>query len=80
MHQNSIQYRVNAAEETNKSKTETKKEKAEYEKCLSKCLYTCTKPKGEETKLRTECLPGCKKMCAPGKQVDDKMKMSGSAY
>jgi hypothetical protein len=39
-----------------------------YQSCLSSCMYECTKPKGEETKLRKECLPECKQKCATTKQ------------
>jgi hypothetical protein len=39
-----------------------------YQKCLSTCMYYCTKPKGEGTKLRTECLPECKESCATTKE------------
>jgi hypothetical protein len=39
-----------------------------YQTCLSLCMYECTKPKGEETKLRKECLPECKQKCATTKQ------------
>jgi hypothetical protein len=45
----------------------TKKDPA-YEACLSQCMYTCTKPKGEEQKSRTECLGECKVQCATTKQ------------
>ena len=38
-----------------------------YEKCLSVCMYDCTKPKGSEQKSRQECLPECKQMCAKTK-------------
>lgn len=30
------------------------------QKCLSNCMYFCTKPKGEAQRSRAECLPGCK--------------------
>jgi hypothetical protein len=39
-----------------------------YQTCISTCLYECTKPKGEETKLRQECIPECKVKCATTKQ------------
>lgn len=39
-----------------------------YQTCMSTCLYECTKPKGEETKLRGECIPECKTKCATTKQ------------
>ena len=45
----------------------TKKDPA-YEACVSKCLYECTKPKGEEQKSRAECIPECKKKCATTKE------------
>ena len=45
----------------------TKKDPA-YEACVSKCLYECTKPKGEEQKSRAECIPECKKTCATSKE------------
>mmetsp|Transcript_3812 Transcript_3812/g.5036 ORF Transcript_3812/g.5036 Transcript_3812/m.5036 type:complete len:142 (+) Transcript_3812:106-531(+) len=44
----------------------TKKD-PEFETCLSKCMYECTKPKGVEQKSRKECLPDCKKECATNK-------------
>ena len=40
----------------------------EFQACLSKCMYDCTKPKGAEQKSRGECLPECKKTCATTKQ------------
>lgn len=40
------------------------KQDPEYEACVSKCLYECTKPKGDEQKSRAECIPECKKSCA----------------
>lgn len=45
----------------------TKKDPA-YEACISKCMYECTKPKGQEQKSRAECLPDCKKQCATTKE------------
>jgi hypothetical protein len=45
----------------------TKKDPA-YEACVSKCLYECTKPKGDEQKSRAECIPECKKTCATTKE------------
>mmetsp|Transcript_5071 Transcript_5071/g.8309 ORF Transcript_5071/g.8309 Transcript_5071/m.8309 type:complete len:129 (-) Transcript_5071:240-626(-) len=39
-----------------------------YETCVSQCLYECTKPKGDEYKTRSECIPECKKKCATTKQ------------
>ena len=44
----------------------TKKDPA-FEACLSKCMYDCTKPKGNEQKSRSECLPECKTQCATTK-------------
>ncbi|TFJ81327.1 hypothetical protein NSK_007288 [Nannochloropsis salina CCMP1776] len=41
----------------------TKKDPA-YEKCLSSCIYFCLKPKGAETRTRSDCLPDCKAKCA----------------
>ena len=40
----------------------------EFQACLSKCIYDCTKPKGAEQKSRGECLPECKKTCAKTKE------------
>mmetsp|Transcript_28703 Transcript_28703/g.44093 ORF Transcript_28703/g.44093 Transcript_28703/m.44093 type:complete len:140 (+) Transcript_28703:131-550(+) len=34
-----------------------------FEGCMSKCMYECTKPKGQEQKSRQECLPECKVTC-----------------
>ena len=45
----------------------TKKD-PDFEACLSKCLYDCTKPKGVEQRSRKECLPECKKTCAKTKE------------
>lgn len=45
----------------------TKKDPA-FEKCLSLCMYDCTKPKGSEQKSRSECLPECKEKCATSKE------------
>lgn len=55
--------RANAADDSLKG---SKKDPA-FESCLSKCMYTCTKPKGDEQKSRSECLPECKKSCATTK-------------
>lgn len=44
------------------------KEDPEYQACLSKCVYDCTKPKGEEQKSRSECIPECKRKCATTKE------------
>lgn len=38
-----------------------------YQNCISKCVYECTKPKGDEQKSRSECLPECKQKCATSK-------------
>mmetsp|Transcript_35522 Transcript_35522/g.72380 ORF Transcript_35522/g.72380 Transcript_35522/m.72380 type:complete len:112 (+) Transcript_35522:64-399(+) len=38
------------------------KDDPEFQACLSKCIYFCTKPK-VESKSRSECLPGCKVEC-----------------
>ena len=40
----------------------------EFQACLSKCIYDCTKPKGAEQRSRGECLPECKKTCAKTKE------------
>jgi hypothetical protein len=58
--------RVPAARATDELKG-TKKDPV-YEACLSQCMYTCTKPKGEEQKSRTLCLSECKVQCATTKQ------------
>ena len=39
-----------------------------YQACLSQCVYDCTKPKGDEQKTRSECIPECKKQCATSKE------------
>ena len=44
------------------------KQDPEFEACLSKCLYECTKPKGVEQRSRKECLPECKSSCAKTKE------------
>ena len=54
------------AKEVDPSIKGTKQDPA-YQACMSTCLYECTKPKGEETKLRQECLPECKPKCATTK-------------
>lgn len=54
------------AKEVDASITGTKKD-PNYEKCLSLCMYDCTKPKGSEQKSRQECLPECKQQCAKTK-------------
>jgi hypothetical protein len=51
---------------TDESVKGTKKDPA-FEACLSKCMYTCTKPKGVEQKSRAACLPECKQSCATTK-------------
>lgn len=56
-----------AAKDIDPSLKGTKKD-PEFEACLSKCMYLCTKPKGEEQKSRSECLPECKGSCATTKQ------------
>lgn len=56
---------VRAADDLAKKGT---KDDPAYQFCLSTCMYECTKPKGEETKLRKECLPECKQKCATTKQ------------
>ncbi len=56
---------ANAKEDPLKKGT---KDDPAYQFCLSTCMYECTKPKGEETKLRKECLPECKQKCATTKQ------------
>jgi hypothetical protein len=47
--------------------TKGTKEDPAFQACLSKCMYACTKPKGEEQKSRSECLPDCKQQCATNK-------------
>ncbi|GAX12952.1 hypothetical protein FisN_2Hh442 [Fistulifera solaris] len=54
------------AKEVDPSVKGTKKD-PNYEKCLSVCMYDCTKPKGSEQKSRQECLPECKQKCAKTK-------------
>lgn len=39
-----------------------------FQACISKCVYECTLPKGEEQKSRAECLPECKQKCAKTKE------------
>mmetsp|Transcript_1696 Transcript_1696/g.2418 ORF Transcript_1696/g.2418 Transcript_1696/m.2418 type:complete len:137 (+) Transcript_1696:158-568(+) len=39
-----------------------------YQACLSKCVFECTKPKGDEQKSRAECIPECKQKCATSKE------------
>ena len=39
-----------------------------FQACLSTCMYECTKPKGDEQKSRSECLPECKQKCAETKE------------
>jgi hypothetical protein len=44
------------------------KEDPTFQACLSKCVYECTKPKGElQQRARAECLPECKQKCATTK-------------
>ena len=40
-----------------------------YEACMSLCIYECTKPKGGEQKLRTECIGECKIVCKDKKRT-----------
>ena len=56
-----------AASEVDPALKGTKKD-PNFEACVSKCLYECTKPKGEEQKSRAECIPECKKKCATTKE------------
>jgi len=51
------------AAKTNPELTGSKND-PKFEACLSKCVYACTKPKVDEQKSRSECLPICKKQCA----------------
>mmetsp|Transcript_32140 Transcript_32140/g.42372 ORF Transcript_32140/g.42372 Transcript_32140/m.42372 type:complete len:128 (+) Transcript_32140:115-498(+) len=44
------------------------KEDPDFQNCVSKCVYFCTKPKGAETVSRADCIPGCKKECAKSKE------------
>ena len=55
------------AKEVDASLKGTKKD-PEYEACVGKCLYECTKPKVPEQKSRAECIPECKQQCATSKQ------------
>lgn len=43
------------------------KDDPDFQACLSKCIFFCTKPKGSETMPRSQCLPVCKKQCATTK-------------
>lgn len=54
------------AADTNDALKGTKQD-PEFEACLGKCLYECTKPKGVEQKSRTECRAECKASCATTK-------------
>jgi hypothetical protein len=56
-----------SAKEVDPSLKGTKKD-PRFEACLSRCLYDCTKAKGEQQKSRSECLPECKKRCATTKE------------
>jgi hypothetical protein len=47
--------------------TKGTKEDPAFQACLSQCMYDCTKPKGQEQKTRSECLPECKQKCATNK-------------
>jgi hypothetical protein len=40
----------------------------QFEACLSRCVYECTKAKGSEQRSRSECLPECKASCATTKE------------
>jgi hypothetical protein len=40
----------------------------EFEACLSRCVYECTKAKGAEQRSRLVCLPECKASCATTKE------------
>uniref|UniRef100_A0A7S1XTU1 Uncharacterized protein n=1 Tax=Phaeomonas parva TaxID=124430 RepID=A0A7S1XTU1_9STRA len=42
--------------------TKGTKDDKEFQNCLSRCLYECTKPPSQNT--RQECYPICKKQCA----------------
>ena len=44
------------------------KDDPKFQACLSKCVFECTKPKGEEQRSRSECLPDCKVKCATTKE------------
>ena len=44
------------------------KDDPKFQACMSKCVFECTKPKGEEQKSRSECLPECKTKCATTKE------------
>jgi hypothetical protein len=57
---------ADAADKIDPAVKGTKKDPG-YESCVSQCMYDCTKPKGNEQKSRSECLPGCKKECATTK-------------
>jgi hypothetical protein len=58
---------ANAAEKEIDPAIKGTKKDPGYEACVSKCMYTCTKPKGMEQISRSECLPVCKKECATTK-------------
>lgn len=59
---------AHAAGDTAEPKVKGTKKDPEFEACLGKCMYECTKPKGTEQKSRAECLPECKKSCATTKE------------
>mmetsp|Transcript_35460 Transcript_35460/g.58350 ORF Transcript_35460/g.58350 Transcript_35460/m.58350 type:complete len:133 (-) Transcript_35460:239-637(-) len=44
------------------------KDDPKFQNCVSKCVYFCTKPKGSETKERSECIKPCKEQCATSKE------------
>jgi len=54
---------ANAQDESKGTKDDPK-----FQACISKCVFECTKPKGEEQKSRSECLPECRTKCATTKQ------------
>ena len=58
---------VAGARETEASLKGTKND-PQFEACLSRCVYECTKAKGPEQRSRSECLPECKASCATTKE------------
>lgn len=56
-----------AAADDSNAKTGTKEDPV-FQACLSKCIYDCTKPKGDEQKSRAECRAECKASCAKTKE------------
>lgn len=58
---------VAGAREIEASLKGTKKD-PQFEACLSRCVYECTKAKGSEQRGRSECLPECKASCATTKE------------